>query len=161
MAEGGHINYARSAPPLIWESISLRRSGQRPLRFQGALALAASRPPTEDRLGHTVRLFDTSDGRMAVAMELWSADCSVPTADAQVVTTVEELVEACENFDPRERMSMDFTLALTGDDIDAAATRAAIEERLQVTAADYRATILAILRNPCVQPAAAIAPLNR
>jgi hypothetical protein len=98
---------------------------------------------------------------MAVAMELWLAGCSVPTADAHVVTTVEELVEACENFDPRERMSLDFTLALTGDDTDAAATRAAIEARLEATAADYRSTVLAILRNPCVQSAAASAPPNR
>lgn len=161
MAEGGHISLTRSASPLIWEWISLRRSGLRPLRFQGALALAASSPPTEDRPGHTVRLFDTSDGRMAVAMELWSAGCSVPTADARVVTTVEELVEACENFDPRERMSLDFTLALTGDAVDAVATTAAIGSRLEATAADYRSTVLAILRNPCVQPAAASAPRNR
>jgi hypothetical protein len=157
VVESGHVHFTRSAAAL-WEVISLRRSGRRPLRFEGALVLAAARPPTNDRLGHSVRLFETSDGRMAVAIEQWSLGCHVPTADAHIVRTAEELVEACESFDPRQRMSHDFTLALSGADMDAVAVKAAIEARLELTEADYRSTVLAILRDPCVQPRGGIRP---
>jgi hypothetical protein len=144
----------------VWTAISLRRSGQRPLRFEGALAVAAGMPATEDRLGHTIRLFETSNGGMAVSMELWTQGCDIPTADACMIRTAEELVQACESFDPRERMSMDFGRTQSGDGQGGIATKVAIESHLEATEADYRATVLAILRDPRAQSAAAHAPPN-
>jgi hypothetical protein len=158
MAERETMGSSGSASPL-WTMISLRRSGQRPLRFEGALAVVATTPATGQRIGHTIRLFETSNGEMAVSMELWTSGCDVPTADARLIRTAEELVQACESFDPRERISVDFG-AQTGASQGGIATKAAIESYLEATEADYRATVLAILRDPRAQSAAAHAPPN-
>jgi hypothetical protein len=160
MAERENLGPSGPASPPAWTAISLRRSGQRPLRFEGALAVAARMPATDDRLGHTIRLFETSNGEMAVSMELWTQGCDVPTADARMIRTAEELVQACESFDPRERMSMDFGRTQSGDGQGGIATKVAIESHLEATEADYRATVLAILRDPRTQTAAAHAPPN-
>lgn len=154
MAESEANNSFRSAPLPVWTAISLRRSGARPLRFNGALVVTAQLPPAADRLGHAIRLFETSDGRMAVAMELWTVGCEVPTADACIVGSAEELVQACESFDPRERMSADFSGSLFDVGCGGVATKVAIELRLEATEADYRANVLAILRDPHAQSAA-------
>lgn len=159
MAEREHMG-TEPASPRVWSAISLRRSGQRPLRFEGVLAIAAETPATEGRLGHTIRLFETSNGEMAVAMELWTAGCEIPTADARMIRTAEELVQACESFDPRERMSLDFSRSLSEVRGAAVATKLTIESLLEATADDYRATVLAILRDPRAQSVAAHVPPN-
>jgi len=155
MAERENMCRSGPASPPVWTAISLRRSGQRPLRFEGALAVAVGMPATDERLGHTIRLFETSTGQMAVAIEMWTPGCDVPTADARMIGTAEELVEACESFDPRERMSLDFGRSLSGASQGGVSTKVAIEQRIEATEADYRATVLAILRDPRAQSAAA------
>jgi len=155
MAESATSICSEPAAARVWTAISLRRSGARPLRFQGALVVAAALPATAEHVGHSIRLFETSDGQIAVAMELWSAGCAVPTADARIVATAEELVAACESFDPRDRISADFSGALFDADGSGAAIKATIESRLAASEADYRATVLAILRDPHARPATA------
>jgi len=155
MAERENKGCSGPASPPVWTAISLRRSGQRPLRFEGALAIAAGLPATDERLGHTIRLFETSTGQMAVAIELWTQGCDVPTADARMIGTAEELVQACESFDPREKMSLDFGRSLLGASQGGIATKVAIESHIDATEADYRATVLAILRDPRAKSAAA------
>ena len=158
MAEREDMGSSGLASSRVWTTVSLRRSGRRPLRFEGALAVAAEMPPTEGRLGHTIRLFEVSNGEMAVAMELWTAGCNIPTSDALMIRTAEELVQACESFDPRERMSLDSGYPLSGAGRSAGASKLALELLLEATEADYRATVLAILRDPCTQAVAAYIP---
>jgi hypothetical protein len=123
----------------------IRRSGQRPLRFEGMLMVEHVSPAEGMERRHTIRLYETTQGAVVIEIALEAADGSVlPHIVTEMVDSMGEAESFIRSYDPAAQAPLMLDLSsLDGQSISAQA--AALEtgaRRLRTDFEQVRAAVL-------------------